>query len=269
MSMSWLRSMSPLHLQYLKNMGVTATLVASLVREGHLWGLISCHHYSPKRGPLRGARSMRPGRGNRRHAHRGAGELHAGAHRRDWCGGSRGGSSKRPPRTASGSAHCWTIRAACCGWSARAARCSSTTTSCSQPAMSRRRRNSEPLVDWVADAAHRERRLRLRVGRARRAGARTARRHRERRAGGRALAPGPGVSAVAARRAGAGSALGRQSAQAGAARQRSARAVAAPLVRGVDRAGPRHRAAVVAGRSSHRARGGQPRCATWRCRCAR
>jgi light-regulated signal transduction histidine kinase (bacteriophytochrome) len=48
MSMSWLRSMSPLHLQYLKNMGVTATLVASLVREDKLWGLIACHHYSPK-----------------------------------------------------------------------------------------------------------------------------------------------------------------------------------------------------------------------------
>ncbi len=51
MSMSWLRSMSPLHLQYLMNMGVTATLVASLVREDQLWGLISCHHYSPKRVP--------------------------------------------------------------------------------------------------------------------------------------------------------------------------------------------------------------------------
>lgn len=49
MSMSWLRSMSPLHLQYLKNMGVTATLVVSLVREGKLWGLVACHHYSPKR----------------------------------------------------------------------------------------------------------------------------------------------------------------------------------------------------------------------------
>jgi len=51
MSMCWLRSMSPLHLQYLKNMGVTATLVVSLVREGKLWGLIACHHYSPKRLP--------------------------------------------------------------------------------------------------------------------------------------------------------------------------------------------------------------------------
>jgi light-regulated signal transduction histidine kinase (bacteriophytochrome) len=48
MSMSHLRSMSPLHLQYLRNMGVTATLVVSLVREGRLWGLIACHHYSPR-----------------------------------------------------------------------------------------------------------------------------------------------------------------------------------------------------------------------------
>lgn len=49
MSLSYLRSMSPLHTQYLKNMGVTATLVVSLVREGRLWGLIACHHYSPRR----------------------------------------------------------------------------------------------------------------------------------------------------------------------------------------------------------------------------
>lgn len=49
MSLCSLRSMSPLHLQYLKNMGVTGTLVLSIVREGRLWGLIACHHYSPKR----------------------------------------------------------------------------------------------------------------------------------------------------------------------------------------------------------------------------
>ena len=48
MSLCYLRSMSPLHLQYLKNMGVTATLVVSLVREGRLWGLIACHHYTPR-----------------------------------------------------------------------------------------------------------------------------------------------------------------------------------------------------------------------------
>jgi chemotaxis family two-component system sensor kinase Cph1 len=51
MSMCYLRSMSPLHLQYLKNMGVTATLVISLVREGKLWGLIACHHYQPRNLP--------------------------------------------------------------------------------------------------------------------------------------------------------------------------------------------------------------------------
>lgn len=49
MSHCRLRSMSPLHLQYLRNMGVTATLVVSLVRDGGLWGLVACHHYRPRR----------------------------------------------------------------------------------------------------------------------------------------------------------------------------------------------------------------------------
>ncbi|MFN8650865.1 MAG: GAF domain-containing protein [Gemmatimonadales bacterium] len=51
MSMCYLRSMSPLHLQYLSNMGVRATLVASLTRGEQLWGLIACHHYSPHNVP--------------------------------------------------------------------------------------------------------------------------------------------------------------------------------------------------------------------------
>ncbi|MGF6712038.1 light-regulated signal transduction histidine kinase (bacteriophytochrome) [Luteibacter sp. W1I16] len=42
-----LRSVSPVHLEYLGNMGVTATLVASIIIGGKLWGLVSCHHYSP------------------------------------------------------------------------------------------------------------------------------------------------------------------------------------------------------------------------------
>jgi light-regulated signal transduction histidine kinase (bacteriophytochrome) len=42
-----LRSVSPVHLEYLGYMGVTGTLVASIVTNGRLWGLISCHHYSP------------------------------------------------------------------------------------------------------------------------------------------------------------------------------------------------------------------------------
>lgn len=48
MSMCSLRSMSPIHLQYLRNMGVTASFSASLVREGHLWGLVAAHHLSPR-----------------------------------------------------------------------------------------------------------------------------------------------------------------------------------------------------------------------------
>lgn len=51
MSMCSLRSMSPLHLQYLTNMGVVATLVTSLTRGDRLWGLIACHHYTPRRLP--------------------------------------------------------------------------------------------------------------------------------------------------------------------------------------------------------------------------
>lgn len=48
LSMAGLRSISPLHTQYLQNMGVAATLVASLVHEGRLWGLIACHHREVK-----------------------------------------------------------------------------------------------------------------------------------------------------------------------------------------------------------------------------
>ena len=41
---SSLRSVSPLHLEYLKNMGVRATLTGALMVEGRLWGLVACHH---------------------------------------------------------------------------------------------------------------------------------------------------------------------------------------------------------------------------------
>ncbi|MGB3509882.1 MAG: EAL domain-containing protein [Microcoleaceae cyanobacterium] len=43
-----LRSVSPLHIEYLQNMGVRATLCISLMKENKFWGLIACHHYSPK-----------------------------------------------------------------------------------------------------------------------------------------------------------------------------------------------------------------------------
>ncbi len=48
MSSCFLRSMSPIHLQYLQNMGVRATLVVSLMVGGKLWGLVACHHYQPR-----------------------------------------------------------------------------------------------------------------------------------------------------------------------------------------------------------------------------
>jgi len=51
MSMSFLRSISPIHIQYLKNMGVAATLVISLVVGGKLWGLIACHHQTAREIP--------------------------------------------------------------------------------------------------------------------------------------------------------------------------------------------------------------------------
>ncbi len=48
LSLSTMRSFSPIYIQYLKNMGVGATLTITLIKQEKLWGLISCHHYSPK-----------------------------------------------------------------------------------------------------------------------------------------------------------------------------------------------------------------------------
>lgn len=42
------RGVSPIHLEYLGNMGVRASMSIAIVFEEKLWGLISCHHYSPK-----------------------------------------------------------------------------------------------------------------------------------------------------------------------------------------------------------------------------
>jgi two-component system, chemotaxis family, sensor kinase Cph1 len=43
-----LRSASPIHIQYLKNMNVRASTSVSIVRDDALWGLVACHHTSPK-----------------------------------------------------------------------------------------------------------------------------------------------------------------------------------------------------------------------------
>ncbi|WP_423814471.1 GAF domain-containing protein, partial [Pseudomonas viridiflava] len=43
-----LRSVSPVHLQYMRNMGTMASMSLSIVVGGKLWGLISCHHEQPR-----------------------------------------------------------------------------------------------------------------------------------------------------------------------------------------------------------------------------
>ncbi len=48
LSLSVLRSVSPIHLEYLANMGVAASMSLSIVIEGKLWGLIACHHRTPR-----------------------------------------------------------------------------------------------------------------------------------------------------------------------------------------------------------------------------
>jgi diguanylate cyclase (GGDEF)-like protein len=50
---STLRSAHPVHIQYLKNMGVQASLTLSIVVSGRLWGLIACHHLASRRVPIR------------------------------------------------------------------------------------------------------------------------------------------------------------------------------------------------------------------------
>jgi chemotaxis family two-component system sensor kinase Cph1 len=54
---STLRSVSPIHLEYLSNMGVHASMSISLLRNGRLWGLIACHHYAGPHLPPYGARA--------------------------------------------------------------------------------------------------------------------------------------------------------------------------------------------------------------------
>ncbi|WP_374447971.1 ATP-binding protein [Stella sp.] len=44
-----LRSVSPVHLEYMRNMGTRASMSVSLVVDGRLWGLVSCHHAGPRR----------------------------------------------------------------------------------------------------------------------------------------------------------------------------------------------------------------------------
>ncbi|MEO1338983.1 MAG: GAF domain-containing protein, partial [Myxococcota bacterium] len=48
MSLCSLRAVSPVHLQYLRNMKVGASLSISIMLDGRIWGIIACHHHRPK-----------------------------------------------------------------------------------------------------------------------------------------------------------------------------------------------------------------------------
>lgn len=43
-----LRSVSPVHLQYMRNMGTAASMSIAILLDGELWGLLSCHHAEPR-----------------------------------------------------------------------------------------------------------------------------------------------------------------------------------------------------------------------------
>ena len=51
LSHSVLRSVSPIHVEYMKNMGVGASMSVSIVIGGRLWGMIACHHMAPRQVP--------------------------------------------------------------------------------------------------------------------------------------------------------------------------------------------------------------------------
>ena len=53
-----LRSVSPVHLQYLANMGVRASMSVSLLSHGRLWGLVACHHYAGPHYPSAATRNV-------------------------------------------------------------------------------------------------------------------------------------------------------------------------------------------------------------------
>ncbi|WP_207538914.1 HWE histidine kinase domain-containing protein [Sabulicella rubraurantiaca] len=48
LSMSVGRAVSPVHLEYLRNMDVAASLSVSILRQGRLWGLLACHNMTPR-----------------------------------------------------------------------------------------------------------------------------------------------------------------------------------------------------------------------------
>ncbi|WP_426959798.1 ATP-binding protein [Muricoccus radiodurans] len=56
LSFARLRALSPIHMQYHRNMGVDGSMSLSILHEGRLWGLVVCHHRRPHR-PSAGQRA--------------------------------------------------------------------------------------------------------------------------------------------------------------------------------------------------------------------
>jgi len=48
LSLAYLRSVSPVHLEYMRNMGTLASMSVSIVVDGKLWGLASCHNHEAR-----------------------------------------------------------------------------------------------------------------------------------------------------------------------------------------------------------------------------
>jgi light-regulated signal transduction histidine kinase (bacteriophytochrome) len=52
LSLAQLRSVSPLHLEYMRNMGTAASMSISIMVDGALWGLVACHSAMPHTVPV-------------------------------------------------------------------------------------------------------------------------------------------------------------------------------------------------------------------------
>ncbi|QJW98263.1 ATP-binding protein [Frigoriglobus tundricola] len=52
LSHSSLRSVSPVHVEYMRNMRTAASMSVSVLKGGDLWGLVVCHHHAPRSVPF-------------------------------------------------------------------------------------------------------------------------------------------------------------------------------------------------------------------------
>ncbi|CUH75592.1 HWE histidine kinase domain-containing protein [Tropicibacter naphthalenivorans] len=48
LSLAVTRAVSPIHIEYLRNMGVKASMSVSIMKDGELWGLFACHNHTPR-----------------------------------------------------------------------------------------------------------------------------------------------------------------------------------------------------------------------------